>query len=267
VDRNQQKFGHLQAAQRIWAIASVHGDALRLGKLHDRIWGRLAAGDQVVYLGNLLGRGPAVSETLDHAIAFRRAIMSVAPAEQDQVIFLRGAQEEMWQKLLQLQFATDPRGVLTWMFDQGVGATLEAYGGSQDDAFAAAKKGAIGLTRWTQALRAVMSGRPGHMALMSALKRACTTDNGPLLFVNSGLDPSRPLDSQRDSFWWASSGFARIAEPYGNYKRILRGFDPAHPGLAETRYTVTLDGGCGFGGPLLAACLSPDGEILHRIEV
>ena len=47
----------------------------------------------------------------------------------------------------------------------------------------------------------------------------------------------------------------------------LRGFDPAHPGLAETRYTVTLDGGCGFGGPLLAACLSPDGEILHRIEV
>ena len=38
----------------------------------------------------------------------------------DDVAYLRGNQEEMWQKLLQLQFATDPRGVLKWMFEQGV---------------------------------------------------------------------------------------------------------------------------------------------------
>ena len=36
------------------------------------------------------------------------------------VAYLRGAQEEMWAKLLQLQFATDPRQVLGWMLSHGV---------------------------------------------------------------------------------------------------------------------------------------------------
>jgi len=247
-------------------VASAHGEADRLERLQRAIWEKLIAGDRLVYLGNLLGRGPAVGETLDRAIAFRRAVMAVEPAEDEQVVFLRGAQEEMWQKLLQLQFATDPRGVLSWMLDQGIGPTLTAYGSSPAEAQRVASQGAVGLTRWTQSLRAAMAGRPGHAAFMSALRRACLTEDGALLFVNSGLDPTRPLDSQRDSFWWAVGGFSRITEPYGAYRRILRGFDPRHPGFVETEFTVTLDAGCGFGGPLLAACVSPEGEVLERLE-
>ena len=38
--------------------------------------------------------------------------------------YLRGSQEEMWHKVLQLQFAADPRGVLAWMLEQGLGTTL-----------------------------------------------------------------------------------------------------------------------------------------------
>jgi hypothetical protein len=30
---------------------------------------------------------------------------------------------------------------------------------------------------------------------------------------------------------------------------------------------VTADGGCGFGGRLVALCLEPDGRIIDRIEV
>ena len=101
---------------------------------------------------------------------------------------------------------------------------------------------------------------------MSALRRAAYTEDGRLLFVNSGLDPSRPLEAQSDSFWWSSGAFGRIAEPYGTFRRIVRGFDPSHGGFQESEYTVTVDAGCGFGGPLMAACIGADGEILEVIE-
>ena len=39
-----------------------------------------------------------------------------------------------------------------------------------------------------------------------------------------------------------------------------------HLGLVETDYTLTLDGGCGFGGALMAACLTPSGELVDRVE-
>jgi serine/threonine protein phosphatase 1 len=172
----------------------------------------------------------------------------------------------MWQKLLQLQFARDPRTVLQWMIEQGVGATLESYGISVEDALRGAGAGAVALTRFTNRLRAAIQGQPGHYQILGALRRAAYTDEGALLFVNAGLDPSRPIEAQSDSFWWNSADFRELAGPYGSFRRILRGFDPSHGGFAETPYTATLDGGCGFGGPLIAACVSADGSILERIE-
>ena len=259
-------FAPLSQAQRVWAVASVHGEAERLRCLHDLLWPRLVPGDRLVYLGNLLGHGPSVVETLDEVLLFRRAVMAIEPAEEPHVVLLRGGQEEMWQKLLQLQFATDPKAVLAWMLDNGVGATLEAYGGSPEEARRQAATGVVGITRWTQQLRAAIQSHSGHFEVFGALRRAAFTDDGGLLFVNAGLDPSRPLEAQRDSFWWGTSGFSGLAGPYGGYRRIVRGFDRAHPGLVEHSFTVTLDGGCGFGGPLLAACLLPDGTLADCLE-
>ena len=48
---------------------------------------------------------------------------------------------------------------------------------------------------------------------------------------------------------------------------MLRGFDPSHSGFAETDYTLTLDGGCGFGGTLIAACVTLDGALVDKVEV
>jgi serine/threonine protein phosphatase 1 len=104
----------------------------------------------------------------------------------------------------------------------------------------------------------------GHTQLMSALRHAAYTDE--LLFVHAGIDPARPLSAQSDSFWWGSSGFASIVEPYGNYRRVVRGFDRKHEGFLETAHTVSLDAGCGFGGELAAACFAVDGTILHQIS-
>jgi serine/threonine protein phosphatase 1 len=173
----------------------------------------------------------------------------------------------MWQKLLQLQFATDPRGVLKWMFEQGVDATLRSYGVVPEDALRGAATGTVVLTRWTGNLRRAIQAQPGHYELMAALRRAAYTDDGALLFVNSGIDPARPLETQSDSFWWSGGKFHSITEPYGEFRRVVRGFDPSHSGFAVTDYTATLDGGCGFGGTLIAACFTPDGAIVDKVEV
>ena len=264
---DRQKFAVLRAARRVWAIGAIHGEAERLERLHAKLWPRLEPCDRIVYLGNMIGRGPGTGEVLDALLSFRIHVLARPHSDVDDVVYLRGSQEEMWQKLLQLQFATDPRGVLQWMLDQGVGATLETYGVSAADALRGATTGTVVLTRWTGWLRRTIQSRPGHDQLMTALRRAAYTDDGALLFVNAGLDPSRPLEAQSDSFWWSGGTFHSIAEPYGDFRRILRGFDPSHAGFAVTDYTATLDGGCGFGGTLIAACITADGALVDKIEV
>jgi hypothetical protein len=47
---------------------------------------------------------------------------------------------------------------------------------------------------------------------------------------------------------------------------VVRGFDRHHSGLVESPYAVSLDGGSGFGGTLIAACFSNDGVIVDRLE-
>src|SRR3546814_17578731 len=64
----------------------------------------------------------------DLLLRFRSLFLARPDAFACDVVHLRGSQEEMWQKLLQLQFATDPKAVLQWMLDQGLAASLEAYG-------------------------------------------------------------------------------------------------------------------------------------------
>ena len=182
-------------------------------------------------------------------------------------MFLRGAQEEMWQKLLQLQFATAPVDVLSWLLQQGVEPTLRAYGGSVEEGNVAARDGPVALTRWTSGLREAMNHTPGHAALMSSLRHAALTDDGNLLFVSAGLDPDRPLDAQGDAFWWGDHGFDSIAGPYDGFRMVVRGFIRSHDGIEATPFTTSIDGGCGFGGSLMAVCFSPDGEIMERLEV
>ena len=255
----------LRAARRVWAVAAIHGEAERLARLQEGLERRFQPGDRVVYLGNFLGRGERIRETVDLLLACRRRLLARPFAFAYDIAYLRGAQEEMWQKLLQIQFAPNPREVLGWMLNQGVGATLAAYGGEPRQGEAAARDGAMAMTRWSGALRAAMQAIPGHFQLMSALRRAAFTDDHSLLFVSAGLDPERPLSEQSDSFWWGGAGFAQLAA-YGDFGRVVRGHDRGQAGLASGPFSTTIDGGCGFGGSLVAACFLPSGDADDLIE-
>jgi serine/threonine protein phosphatase 1 len=267
LSRDRDKFAVLHAAQRVWAVAAIHGDRAALSRLHTTLAPRLQPGDRLVYLGNFLGRGAHVRETLDELLAFRRWLLARPGAFAYDVAYLRGAQEEMWQKLLQLQFAPNPREVLSWMLTQGVGATLAAYGGNPEQGASHARDGAVAITRWSSALRSVMQASPGHFQLMAALRRAAYTDDNRLLFVAAGIDPERPLSEQSDSLWWGGAAFDRLDHAFGGFSQVIRGFDRAQGGIKKGPFSITIDGGCGFGGPLVAACLAPDGEVHDLIEV
>ena len=74
----------------------------------------------MIFLGNILGLGNNSKETLNSVIDLRFTLMSKFKLKPDSIIFLRGAQEEMFTKLLQLQLAPNPLEIVEWMFDHGV---------------------------------------------------------------------------------------------------------------------------------------------------
>jgi serine/threonine protein phosphatase 1 len=259
-------FASLRGSGRVWAVAAIHGELQRLQSLHRRLADDMAAGDQIVYLGDYLGYGPAVRDTIDELLLFRRAFLARPGVEVDDIVYLRGAQEEMWQKLLQLQFAPAPQDVLKWMADHGLEPTLACYGGSVEEGFVTARDGVLALTRWTGTLRQNMRSYDGHTTLMSVLRHAAYTDDNGLLFVHAGIDPSRPLSAQMDAFWWGSTAFEMMEAPYGAYRLVVRGSDRRRGGVRVGAFSATLDAGCGFGGPLTAACFGPGGQLLHLLE-
>ena len=105
---------------------------------------------------------------------------------------------------------------------------------------------------------------------MSALRRAAVnlseTDQPSLLFVNAGIDAARPLEAQKDSFWWPPGELCKLDGPYGEYARVIAGYDRHMHGITETPFTVTIDAGAGRGGALLAACVETSGALVETLE-
>ena len=260
------RFATITGCRRVWAISAVHAEISRLEGVHDAILRRARPRDAVVYLGNMIGHGHAVRETLAELLAFRREFLARRHAFASDLVFLRGSQEEMWQRLLELQFAPNPAEVLAWMVDHGLEPVVSAYGADPAQGFVACREGPLAITRWTTGIRTAINASPGHSALLTSLRRAAFTKGGELLFVHAGIDPSRPLTAQNDSFWWSGSGFHDLAQPYSGFRKVVRGFDRHHGGLQTMPHTVSLDRGCGFGGALACACFDLNGEIVESFE-
>src|SRR5260370_1329414 len=259
-------FARLRRPRRIWAVGAVHGERTRLAQLHRQIAGRLDKGDRLVYLGGYLGHGPDVAGTVDELVAVRRPFLARRHTFPGDIAFLRGGQEAVWQRLLQLQFAPSPREVLEWMLDHGVGATLAAYGAELRQGLAAARDGALALTRWTTSLRAAVDARPGHRQLLTNLKRAALSEDGGPLFVHAGVDPGKPLDLQGDVLWWGGADILELEAPFGRFRRGVRGYDRQRGGLRDSRHAASLDAGSGFGGALLPPRIPPPGPMDEQLE-
>ena len=61
----------------------------------------------------------------------------------------------------------------------------------------------------------------------------------------------------------ATGSFAKLDRSYGGFIRVVRGFERAHAGIQTSQFTASIDGGCGFGGPLIAACFDKRGDVVE----
>jgi hypothetical protein len=264
----EASLAKLGRPRRIWAVAVRRGAVENLIRVHFAIADRFAAGDRLIYFGDYLG-DCASAAMIDQILSFRTYLLAAPGMMPSDFIYLRGVQEEIWSKLLQIQYAPNPAEVLRWMLERGAAETIKAYGGNPREGILSSREGALAMAKWTNSLRHAMRRHPGHDKLMSVLSRAALTEidgRGQLLFVHAGLDPDRSLASQGDSFWWDASGFARLSGPFEGFRRVFRGVDPLGGGRVLDGYSVTLSAGKCDRDSLLAVSIAPDGDILEVIE-
>lgn len=264
------RFASLGSPSAVWTVAAIHGDAERLSALHEALAERIQPGDRVVYFGNYTGHNIDAAEAVDEILSFRRRLLALPGMKADDIVYLRGGQEDMWARLIQLQFHAHPLELFLWMLGNGMAHTLQAYGINPHDGIAAAREGVISLTRWTNSLRDIIREFPGHDVFTRQHRRAAYTSlpdgRFPLLFVHAGIDPQRPLDSQEEALCWSGENFSQMTTPYAPFEKVVRGYDPQRGGLYLNCVTATLDGGCGFGGNLVCAGMQADGEIFEILE-
>ena len=266
-----EKFVDLGSPRRIWAIAAINGDLDRLKTLHDHLATRFAIRDRLVYLGNYLGTQSTNNrEVIEELLAFRSALLAKPGMKPGDIVHLRGPAEEAWQRLLRLQFAPIPTRAMEKLQAAGVESYLRLYNVSMNDTKVIAKAGSIAITRWTNQLRDLQRKTSGHDALVSSTRRAAftrSTEECPekLLFVPAGFDETRSLDDQGEALWGETPAF--YASDASIFSKIIRGFDSEKKGINTEGKAITLDGGCGNGGPLVCGCFDAKGTILEIVAV
>ena len=266
---NISKFSELKTANKIWAIGSLHSSLDSFDSIKKYILSNFDSGDKLIFLGNVIGYGNKSKEIITEVLKLRFKLMAKYKLKNKDIVFLRGAQEEMFSKLLQLQIAPNPIEILDWIFSHGVDNTLISYNFNPDDFKKIASQGTIQINKLTTKLNHEISLNPGHKEFFSNLKHAAYSDTKEVLFVNRGVDISRPLSAQNDCFWWGYQNFSQIKEPYLSFRRIVRGYQSnQHNDIenSKTRVLCTL-----FKQPLankkiLAGIFSKNGDIIELFE-
>ena len=260
------KFIKLKNCERIWAIGSIHGNLTSIQNIHNHIFKNFNLSDKIIYLGNVIGVGSESCKTINEIMKFRFKLMAKFKLEPENFIFLRGAQEEMLSKLLELQISPNPKEVLLWMFDHGVDKTLLSYKIDYNEILDICELGSVLISKWTSKIKNQVNNSDGHKEYYSNLLHAAFPDSKKILFVNRGVDITRPLSAQNDCFWWGYHKFSKINKPYYSFKKIVRGYDPKKMGPKEDTIVCSLYRGSGFGEYVVAGLFSSLGDIIDIFE-
>ncbi len=263
------KFHEFVNTDRIWAIGSIHSSLDSFQSIKKYIFSNFKYGDKLIFLGNLIGYNNSSKEIITDVLSLRFNLMAKFNLDHEDIVFLRGAQEEMFSKLLQLQIAPNPSEIIDWIFSHGVDQTLSSYNFEPDQFRNIATQGTIQINKLTSKLNKKILGLPGHKEFFSNLKHAAFSETMEVLFVNRGVDLSRPLSAQNDCFWWGYQNFSLINKPYKTFKRIVRGYQSNKNNDLENSKNKVL---CTlFKQPLknkkiLAGLFAKNGDILELFE-
>ena len=154
-------------------------------------------------------------------------------------------------------------------FELGVDKTADSYGLNKEEIINISTQGTLSISRWTAKLKKIINNFPGHKEYFSNLQHAAFSDTNKILFVNRGVDISRPLSAQSDCFWWGYQNFSKLKKPYYTFKRIVRGYEPL---LSDSLNNIENKVICSlFKAPLtdnkvMAGLFNDSGEILDLFE-
>lgn len=207
-----------QASGRIFAIGDVHGCAGKLNTLLDRLPLERAR-DTLVFLGDLIDRGPDSKEVIETICRLRR-----------QGVAVRGLLGNHEYLLLEYQASGDG-ALLPYLRANGIEATLASYG-------AATQRGLADLSFMP----------PAHREFLASLLPYWETEQ--FIFVHAGIMPGLPLaDHDLPTLCEKRGEFLTAEMPLG--KRVVFGHTPfASPFVTPSK--IGIDTGAVYGNLLTA---------------
>lgn len=239
----------------LYAIGDIHGQKAMLDQALDLIHADGGPDAEIVFLGDYTDRGPDSRAVVDTLIAGQEAGRNWS--------FIKGNHDRFFTRYIRDGRQHDPRvkSGISWLNPRlGGTATLASYGiegapefkRSEDDglewlagfATEAGAEDAEGL--WAEAQTAVPEA---HLAFLEGLPLIHQTND--LIFVHAGLRLNLPLEAQdTEDLLWIREPFLEDRTDYG--KLIVHG----HTALDRPQHhgnRINLDGGAGYGRPLVPA--------------
>jgi serine/threonine protein phosphatase 1 len=216
-----------------FVIGDIHGCVDELRRLIENL--PLSEGDQVVFLGDYIDRGPDSAGVVSYLLSLRKQLSKI------EFVFLKGNHEDMFLSYLGL------RGEHGDMFLLNGGkATLASYGVTTERASV------------QQALSAIPNE---HLVFYEGLANYHLMD--AFFCVHAGIHPQKPLAEQTDEeFFWIRNAFIYSSHrlPY----TVLFGHTPQPTVFYDLPYKVGLDTGLVYGNML--TCLNVDEKVLYQIN-
>jgi len=212
----------------IYAIGDIHGCLKDLKDLMAQL--PLKDGDQVVFLGDYIDRGPDSKGVLDWILQNQKPNWT----------FLRGNHEQM---LLNWLGTPNPLAAADWLLNGGH-ATLQSY----------VPREKLDEVRGEGAHILLQSYIPHtHVEFLNALPYSHDTPEA--FFCHAGINLDNPLDKQDpEDLLWIRRKFLQDTRP--TPKLIVHGHTPVKD-LDLSRDRINLDTGCVYGNQLTAISL-PD---------
>ena len=189
----------LDAGGNVWVVGDVHGFFQSMNELCARL--NLRDGDWVVFLGDLIDRGPN-SFGVAHDVMHHPHYCTV-----------RGNHEDMMVRQFTMEkLRTPDLDVMLWMRNGG-NTTVASYMDSVRNEAGEMDEGA--LERVAAEHTAWMANLPTHLVL----------DRWRL--VHAGYSPDAPLDEQRDEdLLWIRGAFHHAVAPVDDKRTIVFGHTP-----------------------------------------
>jgi serine/threonine protein phosphatase 1 len=227
-----------------YAVGDIHGRADLLAAIVSEIEkrdGRANPPPRIVFLGDLVDRGPQSREVVD-------AVLELRAAGWCSVEVLKGNHEDMMLKFLD----GSPIGA-EWM-KLGGAATLRSYGvrapGPLDPP-----------SDWEETRQAFADAVPApHLEFIRSLPHFL--ERGDYLFVHAGVKPNVPMEMQRSrDLMWIRGEFGRCERP--NEKVVIYGHTVFNEPSIK-RWKIGLDTGAYGTGVLTAMRLEETDRALLR---